>query len=38
MKENTAGGIKYETALKPSSEEEAYQQQILQNSSTENCD
>ena len=26
MKENTVGGIKYETALKPSSEEEAFQQ------------
>ena len=33
MKENTAGGIKYETALKPSSEEEAFQQQVAQNSS-----
>ena len=33
MKENTAGGIKYETALKPpSSEEEAFQQQVAQNS------
>lgn len=30
MKENTKGGIKYETAVKPSSEEEIYQQQILQ--------
>lgn len=28
MKENTVGGIKYETALKPSSEEEAFQQQV----------
>ena len=26
MKENTIGGIKYEAALKPSSEEEAFQQ------------
>ena len=33
MKENTAGGIKYETALKPSSEEEAFQQQVAKNSS-----
>lgn len=32
MKENTVGGIKYETALKPSSEEEAFQQQVAQNS------
>ena len=30
MKENTKGGIKYETAVKPSNEEEIYQQQILQ--------
>lgn len=35
MKENTAGGIKFETAMKPTSEEEAYQQQVIQNSNKE---
>jgi hypothetical protein len=30
MKENTVGGIKYETALKPTSEEEEYQKKVAQ--------
>lgn len=32
MKENTVGGIKYETALKPTSEEEEYQKKVAQES------